>query len=86
MSASTFVSAGPAFTSTARDSAAAASGAFFALLARVAVFFSVDSEQRERDRQEAYLAESGDRYELEYRMRELDRAEAKPYWMTGLQR
>ncbi len=85
MSASTFGSTSPVFTSTARDAVAAASHAVYALLARVAVFFSVDSEQRARARQEAYLAESADRYELEYRMRELDRAEAKPYWLTGMQ-
>jgi len=31
------------------------------------------TERRERDRQEAYLAESTDIYDLEYRMQELDR-------------
>lgn len=86
MHASTFGSISLAFISNTRDAIAAASDTIFSLLARVAVFISVDSEQRARARQEAYLADSVDRYELEYRMRELDRADARPYWLTGLHR
>lgn len=42
------------------------------------------SERRESKRQEAYLAEATDVYNLEYRMRELDRQNrSKPTWMSG---
>jgi hypothetical protein len=42
------------------------------------------SECREWRRREAYLAESTDIYDLEYRMRELDRKDqSKPAWMSG---
>ena len=38
------------------------------------------AERRERERQEAYLAESTDVYDLEYRMRELEQdRKAFPY-------
>jgi hypothetical protein len=82
MSASTFGSASPVFTWIARDAVVAAN-AVSALLARAVKFFSIDGEQRERERREDYLAESADRYQLEYRMRELDRAEPQQYWLTG---
>ena len=40
------------------------------------------SERRERERRDAYLAESTDLYDLEYRMRELDRnTQPVPAWM-----
>lgn len=83
MSASTSGSASPVFTWIARDAVVAATNAVSALLARAVKFFSIDSEQRERERREDYLAESADRYQLEYRMRELDRAEPQQYWLTG---
>jgi len=39
-------------------------------------------KESERERQEAYLAESTDIYDLEYRIRELDReSRHKPPWM-----
>ena len=42
------------------------------------------SERIEAERQEAYLAESVDIYDLEYRMRELDRKnQTKAIWMSG---
>ena len=45
-------------------------------------FLSKNSEQREREREEAYLAQSTDRYDLEYRMRKLDRqSQSRPAGM-----
>ena len=39
-------------------------------------------ERRERERREAYLAQSTDLYDLEYRMRQLDRDTRRvPAWM-----
>lgn len=51
---------------------------FFAFLAR-------DAEEHERARTEAYLAEAVDRYDLEFRMRELDRglSNSHPQWFIG---
>lgn len=41
-------------------------------------------ERRERERQEAYLAESTDLYDLEYRIRQLDRVDrSSAPWMGG---
>lgn len=40
------------------------------------------TERRERERREAYLAQSTDIYDLEYRLRELDR-EFTPPWMSA---
>ena len=41
-------------------------------------------EASEARRREAYLAESADIYELEFRIRKLDQEKpARPYWMTG---
>ncbi|NRR30672.1 DUF3563 family protein [Oxalobacteraceae bacterium] len=68
--------------SIARDSAAVLY-AVRALFARVAGLLNYDAEQRARARDEAYLAESGDRYELEFRMRELERAPHQVHWMHG---
>lgn len=72
---------------------APASGAFAAgvaaartLLSRIQTFLTQTTEHRERAYEEAYLAESTDRYDLEFRMRELSRANPQPYWMTGLGR
>jgi hypothetical protein len=36
-------------------------------------YLAESPERREREREDAYLAESTDIYDLEYRMRELDR-------------
>nr|WP_242404671.1 DUF3563 family protein [Janthinobacterium agaricidamnosum] len=52
----------------------------------MAAFLSGGSDHRERAYEEAYLAESTDRYDLEFRMRELARANPQPSWMTGLGR
>lgn len=78
----TTASINPVSMSIARESAAVLY-AVRALFARVATFLSYDAEQSARARDEAYLAESGDRYELEFRMRELDRAPSQAHWMHG---
>lgn len=49
-------------------------------------FLTQSSEHRQATYEEAYLAESVDRYDLEYRMRELDRANHQPFWLTGIGR
>jgi hypothetical protein len=54
-----------------------------AAISRVAAFLSGDTDHRERAYEEAYLAESTDRYDLEFRMRELSRANPQPSWMAG---
>ncbi len=53
---------------------------------RVGTWLAQSSDHRERAYEEAYLAESTDRYDLEYRMRELARANPQPSWMSGLSR
>ena len=53
---------------------------------RVGAWLNQSSDRRERAYEEAYLAESTDRYDLEYRMRELARANPQPSWMSGLSR
>ncbi|OFJ50264.1 hypothetical protein BA896_014785 [Janthinobacterium lividum] len=53
---------------------------------RLGTWLKQRSERRERAVEEAYLAESTDRYDLEYRMRELARANPQPSWMSGLSR
>ncbi len=52
----------------------------------IGAFLSQSPDHRERAYEEAYLAESTDRYDLEYRMRELSRAHPQPSWMSGLGR
>jgi len=41
--------------------------------AQLATYIGQSSEERERKHEEAYLAQATDRYDLEYRIRELDR-------------
>lgn len=41
--------------------------------AQLLTYIGQSTEERERKRQEAYLAQATDRYDLEYRIRELDR-------------
>lgn len=41
--------------------------------AQLATYIGQSTEERELKRQEAYLAQATDRYDLEYRIRELDR-------------
>ena len=63
---------------------------FIATLAQAAKrlgnWLVLNGDHRERAYEEAYLAESTDRYDLEYRMRELSRAHPQPSWMSGLGR
>ena len=56
------------------------------LVKSISDFLSQSPDHRERAYEEAYLAESTDRYDLEYRMRELSRAHPQPSWMSGLGR
>ena len=63
--------------------AAATARSFFA---RAYAALTQSAETRERAYEDAYLSESVDRYDLEFRMRELARANPQPYWMTGLGR
>lgn len=41
--------------------------------AQLLTYIGQSTEERESKRQEAYLAQATDRYDLEYRIRELDR-------------
>ncbi|MBB5607708.1 MULTISPECIES: DUF3563 family protein [unclassified Janthinobacterium] len=59
---------------------------FSAVLKRLGAYLSHSTDHRERAYEEAYLAESADRYDLEFRMRELARANPQPSWMSGLGR
>lgn len=44
-----------------------------AAVAQLATYIGQSAEERELKYQEAYLAQATDRYDLEYRIRELDR-------------
>lgn len=87
MSATTTFHA-PAFASSASFStgAAAITAHIRSFFARVYAALAQTADDRERAYEEAYLAESSDRYDLEFRMRELARANPQPYWMAGLHR
>ncbi|QCP54577.1 DUF3563 domain-containing protein [Trinickia violacea] len=54
------------------------------LLSRLFLFLTQSTEQRLKERSDAYLAEASDLYDLEFRMRKLDReaAVAYPSWMV----
>ncbi|MDR5856923.1 DUF3563 family protein [Caballeronia sp. LZ062] len=54
------------------------------LLSRIFLFLTKTAEERDRERDDAYLAEATDIYDLEYRMKKLDqRAAARhPSWMA----
>jgi hypothetical protein len=54
------------------------------LLSRLFLFLTQSSEKIAKDREEAYLAEANDLYELEFRLRKLDREKATrhPAWMS----
>lgn len=69
------------FSSASHTGFASAARAF---LTRVHKFLTDDGFERDRACRETYLAESSDRYDLELRMRELDRPQSQTYWMTGL--
>lgn len=54
------------------------------LLSRIFLFLTKSADQRDRERNDAYLAEATDIYDLEYRMKKLDkRATVRhPSWMS----
>jgi hypothetical protein len=54
------------------------------LLSRLFLFLTKSVDQRERERNDAYLAEATDIYDLEYRMKQLDRRGSlrHPSWMS----
>jgi hypothetical protein len=54
------------------------------LLSRLFLFLTKSTEQRVKERNDAYLSEATDLYDLEFRMRKLDReaAVAYPSWMV----
>jgi len=53
------------------------------LLSRLFLFLTKSADQIEKEREDAYLAESADLYDLEFRLRRLDqkRASRHPAWM-----
>lgn len=55
------------------------------LLTRLFLFLTQTAEERQKERNDAYLAEAADLYDLEFRMRKLDRdaAVAHPTWQTA---
>ncbi|HEY4802914.1 MAG TPA: DUF3563 family protein [Paraburkholderia sp.] len=54
------------------------------LLSRLFLFLTETAEARRQQREEAYLAQSVDIYDLEFRMRKLDREKTTrhPSWMN----
>jgi hypothetical protein len=54
------------------------------LLSRLFLFLTKTPDQRDRERDDAYLAEATDIYDLEYRMKTLDRRASKrnPSWLA----
>jgi hypothetical protein len=54
------------------------------LLSRIFLFLTKSADERDRARDDAYLAEATDIYDLEYRMKKLDQrgAARQPSWMT----
>ncbi|MDR5746829.1 DUF3563 family protein [Caballeronia sp. LZ029] len=55
------------------------------LISRIFLFLTKSADERDRARDDAYLAEATDIYDLEYRMKKLDqRAIARhPSWMAN---
>ena len=55
------------------------------LLSRLFLFLTKSSDEIEKERDDAYLAEATDLYDLEFRMRKLDRQKAvrHPSWMAS---
>ena len=55
------------------------------LISRIFLFLTKTADERDRARDDAYLAEATDIYDLEYRMKKLDRrAIARhPSWMSN---
>ena len=81
----TFVNA-PALAPASSAFLAGAAKAARAFFAKVHASLTQTAEDRERAYEEAYLSEAVDRYDLEFRMRELSRANPQPIWMAGLHR
>jgi hypothetical protein len=54
------------------------------LLSRLFLFLTKSPDQRDRERDDAYLAEATDIHDLEYRMKNLDRRGSKrhPSWLA----
>ncbi|CAH2811111.1 MAG: hypothetical protein CBARDMAM_6352 [uncultured Caballeronia sp.] len=54
------------------------------LLSRFFLFLTKSADQRNKDRNDAYLAEATDIYDLEYRMQKLDRRASSrhPSWLA----
>jgi hypothetical protein len=54
------------------------------LLSRLFLFLTKSSDEIARERQDAYLSEATDLYDLEFRMRKLDREAQRrqPSWMS----
>ncbi|WP_226929329.1 DUF3563 family protein [Janthinobacterium aquaticum] len=46
-------------------------------------FFAQGVEERQREEEDADLAEATDRYDLEFRMRKQDRLRGGSYWSNG---
>ncbi|SPB14737.1 hypothetical protein NOV72_01968 [Caballeronia novacaledonica] len=55
------------------------------LLSRIFLFLTKSADERDRARDDAYLAEATDIYDLEYRMKKLDQRSAArhPSWMSN---
>lgn len=53
------------------------------LLSRLFLFLTKSADERKKERDDAYLADAADLYELEFRMRKLDREAvvASPAWL-----
>ena len=54
------------------------------LLSQLFLFLTKSFDQREKERDDAYLAEATDIYDLEYRMKRLDRRASPrhPSWLS----
>lgn len=72
------------FATTTRSTTTASSVASPSLFTRFLNSLTLDLAQGERQCQEEYLAQSTDRFDLELRMRELDRANPRIYQMIGM--
>jgi hypothetical protein len=55
------------------------------LLSRIFLFLTKSADERDRARDDAYLAEATDIYDLEYRMKSLDKRKTArhPAWMSN---
>ncbi|WP_080418945.1 DUF3563 family protein [Burkholderia ubonensis] len=55
------------------------------MLSRLFLMLTKNAEQAAKERADAYLADASDLYDLEFRMRKLDRegVSGRPSWMTA---